>query len=216
MATLNGFSCCCVQYMQVPCVNFRKICTPPWDSCEDGPSSVMFYYQINWHCLTYLITCYRLAGLVVKVSALGAEDPGFESHLRWDFSGSSHTSDLKIGTPVATLPGAWRYRVSTGTGQPSVSMLWLGEVESVIFSFYLSLAAHKTLWADPSLRYTSMLLGRYATNKSLLVTGEVSHSHGHSQKRALKGCGISGKWLIFLCLSSFLSHSLFLFVCLSF
>ena len=39
------------------------------------------------------------------------------------FSGSSHTSDFKIGTPVATLPGAWRYRVSTGTGLPGVSIL---------------------------------------------------------------------------------------------
>ena len=39
------------------------------------------------------------------------------------FSGSSHTSDLKIGTPLATLPGAWSYRVSTGTGQPGVSIL---------------------------------------------------------------------------------------------
>ena len=38
------------------------------------------------------------------------------------FSGSSHTSDLKIGTPVATLPGAWRYRVSTGTGRSGVSI----------------------------------------------------------------------------------------------
>ena len=39
------------------------------------------------------------------------------------FSGSSHTSDLKIGTPVATLPDAWCYRVSAGTGWPSVSIL---------------------------------------------------------------------------------------------
>ena len=39
------------------------------------------------------------------------------------FSGSSHTSDLTIGTPVATLPGAWRYRVSTGTGRPGVCIL---------------------------------------------------------------------------------------------
>ena len=44
-----------------------------------------------------------LAGLVVKASASGAEDAGFESRLRRDFSGSSNTSDLKIGTPVATL-----------------------------------------------------------------------------------------------------------------
>ena len=40
----------------------------------------------------------RPVGLVVKESASGAEDPGFESRLRRDFSGSSHTSDLKIGT----------------------------------------------------------------------------------------------------------------------
>ena len=61
--------------------------------------------------------------LVVKVYASRAEDPGFKSRLRRDISGSSHTSDLKIGTPVATLPGAWRYRVSAGTGRPGVSIL---------------------------------------------------------------------------------------------
>ena len=32
------------------------------------------------------------------------EDPGFQSHLCGNFSGSSHNSDLKIGTPVAALP----------------------------------------------------------------------------------------------------------------
>ena len=66
---------------------------------------------------------HRLGCLVVKASASRAEDPGFESRLRRDFSGSSHTSDFKIGTPVATLPGAWRYRVSAGTGRPGVSIL---------------------------------------------------------------------------------------------
>ena len=63
----------------------------------------------------------RLVGLVVKASDSGAQDPEFESRLRRDFSGSCHTSDLKIGTPVATLPGAWRYiRASAG---PGVSIL---------------------------------------------------------------------------------------------
>ena len=66
---------------------------------------------------------YRLDGLVDKASASRAEDPGFESRLRRDFSGSSHTSDSKIGFSVATLPGAWRYRVSTGTGRPGVNIL---------------------------------------------------------------------------------------------
>ena len=64
-----------------------------------------------------------LVGPVVKASTSRTEDKGFESRLRRDFSGSSHTSDLKIGTPVATLPGAWRYRVSAGTGRPGVSIL---------------------------------------------------------------------------------------------
>ena len=58
-----------------------------------------------------------LIGLVVKLSTLEAADPRFDSCLRHgDFSGSSHTSDLKIGSHVATLPGAWCYRVSAGTG----------------------------------------------------------------------------------------------------
>ena len=77
---------------------------------------------------------------MVKASASGAEYPGFESRLSRDFSGSSHTSDLKIDTPVTTLPGAWHYRVSAGTGQPGVSR---GEVERWICNFYLRVAARK-------------------------------------------------------------------------
>ena len=68
----------------------------------------------------------HLVGLVVKASASIAGDPGFESRLRLDFSGSSHTSDLKKkkkGTPVTALPGTWRFRVNTGTGWPGVSIL---------------------------------------------------------------------------------------------
>ena len=60
---------------------------------------------------------------MLKTFASGAEDPEFEFRLGLDFSTSSHASDLKIGTPVATLPGAWRYRVSAGTGRPGVSIL---------------------------------------------------------------------------------------------
>ena len=70
-----------------------------------------------------LISFDHLIGLVVKMSALRAENPGFESRWRRDFSGSSHTTDLNNGTPVATLPGAWHYRVSAGTGWPGVSIL---------------------------------------------------------------------------------------------
>ena len=73
--------------------------------------------------VAYFLASYRLVGLVLKASTSGAEDPGFESRLRRDFLGSSHTSDFKIGTLVATLPGAWHYRVNAGTGRPGVSML---------------------------------------------------------------------------------------------
>ena len=66
------------------------------------------------------------------------------------FSGWSHYSDVLTGTQ----------RVNAGTGRPGVSILWLGEVESWICNFYLSVAARAIAWTDQSLRYTSMLLGR--------------------------------------------------------
>ena len=108
---------------------------------------------------------YCLFGLVVRRPPRERKIPGSNPACARILSGSSHTSDSKIGTPVATLPGAWRYRVSAGTGRPSVSIQWLGEVESLICSFYLSVAAHEIVWADPSLRCTRMLLGCQATNQ---------------------------------------------------
>ena len=42
---------------------------------------------------------------------------------------------------MATLPGAWRYRVSAGTGLPGVSILCLGVIESLICNFYLGESA---------------------------------------------------------------------------
>ena len=122
----------------------------------------------------------HFVGLVVKASASRAEDLGFKSRLCWDFSGSSHTSDLKIGTPVAILPGAWCYRLSAGTGLPCVSILRLGEMDSLICNFCLSVAACRIVWADPSLRYTHMLLGRYATNKQQHHCRQVTSQAGNS------------------------------------
>ena len=66
----------------------------------------------------------RLVGPVVKESASEAVHlgliPAFAVKL---FHGWSHTSDSKFGTLLATLLGAWRYRVSSGTGCPGVSVL---------------------------------------------------------------------------------------------
>ena len=74
----------------------------------------------------------RLTGLVVKASA-----SKIDSHLRCgDFLRvESYQSLKKNGTPVATLRGAWYYRVSAGTGSPGVSILWLSEVEKLICNF---------------------------------------------------------------------------------
>ena len=102
----------------------------------------------------------HLVGLVVRRPHSDRKILGSIPACGGIFSGSSHTSDSKIGTPVATLPGAWHYKVSAGAGRPGISILWLGEVESLICNFYLSVAARKIVLADPSLRYTSMLLGR--------------------------------------------------------
>ena len=65
----------------------------------------------------------RLVGLVVRRPPRERKVQGSNPACAGIFSGSSHTSDLNIGTPVATLPGAWRYRVSAGTGRPGVSIL---------------------------------------------------------------------------------------------
>ena len=64
-----------------------------------------------------------LVGLVVRHPPRERKIPGSNPAGGGIFSGLSHTSDLKIGTPVATLPGAWCYRVSAGTGWPGVSIL---------------------------------------------------------------------------------------------
>ena len=106
----------------------RKMKTPAlklgtWNERTMTPGFFDDLQEVNDARKTAAIDRDHLGGLVVKASASGAEDPGFESRLHRDFSGSSHTSDLKNGTPVATLPGAWHYRVSAGTGRPGVSIL---------------------------------------------------------------------------------------------
>ena len=70
-----------------------------------------------------VLTVKRLVGLVVRRPPRVRKIPGSIPACAGIFSGLSHTSDLKNGTQVATLPGAWCYRVSVGTGWPGVSIL---------------------------------------------------------------------------------------------
>ena len=65
---------------------------------------------------------YSLIDLVIKASASRAEDTEFDSCLHRAII-LSPTTDFGIDTPVATLPGAWHYRVSAWTGWPGVSVL---------------------------------------------------------------------------------------------
>ena len=112
----------------------------------------------------------RLAGLVVRRPPRERKVPGSNPACAGIFSGLSHTSDLKIGTPVATLPDAWRYRVITGTGWPGVSIiLWLGEAERLICNFYLKCGS------------TSNCLSRSVPEIHLLVAGTLSNQPTNKQ-----------------------------------
>ena len=46
----------------------------------------------------------------------------------------SHTGDLKSGTPVANLPGAWRYRFSVETSWSRVSIPWDSNFDLLLLS----------------------------------------------------------------------------------
>ena len=81
---------------------------------------------------------------MVKTSVSKTTDPGLNPRfLRVDFfSGRVILVTSKLVTPVAIpcqAPGV--IRISAGTGRPGVSILRLGETESSICNFYLSVAA---------------------------------------------------------------------------
>ena len=70
-----------------------------------------------------MLVCFLSSSSCLPVAPTQRKIPGSNPAGGGIFSGPSHTSDSKIGIPVATLPGAWCYRVSAGTGQPGVSIL---------------------------------------------------------------------------------------------
>ena len=98
----------------------------------------------------------RLVGLVVKESASRAEDPGLESRLRRP--SLPVISKLALQWLPCQAPGIIGSALEL-VGPVSV-YCDLSDVESWICIFYLSVAARKIVCADPSLRYTYMLLGR--------------------------------------------------------
>ena len=102
--------------------------TPPvtvfgWLPCITGRYYLSVSRFDNYKLVNLSSAHHRLVGLVVRRPPRGRKIPGSNPACAGIFSGSSHTCDSKIGTPGATLPGAWRHRVSTGTGRPGVSIL---------------------------------------------------------------------------------------------
>ena len=90
-----------------------------------------------------------------------------ERETRGSFSLVESNPWLQNGTLMATLPGTRRYRINVRSDRPGVSILWLSETASLICSC-LIVAARVIVSAGPSLRYTSMLLGRSAASETLL------------------------------------------------
>ena len=79
-----------------------------------------------------------------------------------------HNRWLESFLGVATLPGAWHDRVCARTCCPvSVSMLWLGEAASVIYSFCLCVAACTVVWADLSEIYFACCWGVRSNSSAL-------------------------------------------------
>ena len=79
-----------------------------------------------------------LAGLVVKASASSSWRSGVQIPLAMGFFRVESYQWLKTWHSSGYPARTWRYRISAG-----VSILWLGEVESLICNFCLSVAAHK-------------------------------------------------------------------------
>ena len=94
-------------------------------------------------------------GLVVKAFTSRAKDPGFKSCLHRDFSRVESFQWLKkyvLQWWPCQAPGITGSLLGL-VGPVSVYCDW---VRWKVWSALLSVAAHKIVWADPSLRYTSM------------------------------------------------------------
>ena len=150
------------------------LCSPAvcWKTCEQTvcmvylcSPAVLFQTALGETCAQMVCMAHlHSAAVCFPYAAIGPSDmesgrPGFEPRFPHEaFSWSSHTSDL-LCAPAAALSCAWLYKGGNGTGGPSVNVLWLGEIASLICSFCLSVLICTIAWADLSQRYTSMLLG---------------------------------------------------------
>ena len=84
----------------------------------------------------------------------GRRPSPLECHRSEDHSLIRKKQWLTVRPLVAILPDAWCYCISDSTGWPSVSTLWLVEIQSLICSFCRSAGACQIVYTNLSLRYT--------------------------------------------------------------
>ena len=95
--------------------------------------------------------------------------PAVQTHLHWDFSGWSYTSDFKLGTPVATPRGVVRSGLGL-VGPVSVYCDWVRwKVWPVICKLCLCGRTFNGLsWSVPEIhRHVAGMLGNQPTNVPL-------------------------------------------------
>ena len=95
---------------------------PPVVSCGSLVNTSTFTRLQSLNKLQLAVSA--LSELTPALARLESRRPGVRISLAIGFfRGRVIPETSKLGTPVATLPGAWCYRVSAGTGQPGVSIL---------------------------------------------------------------------------------------------
>ena len=96
--------------------------------CFTEASKQDFYlqtYKVSWGCFPFCLTCTE-RHTTLLAEWLGRPPQEWHTRVRFPllsvgiFTGLSRPRDLTTGTPMVTLPSAWRDRVSTGSGWPSI------------------------------------------------------------------------------------------------
>ena len=136
----------------------RLLCSHLPSTINHGQRSANFTpLQPDWTSRSLAMD--YLVGLVVRRLPRERKIPGSNNACSVIFSGSSHTSDSKIGIPVATTAVVLNNEEYIFMNLCMCYCEYICVCMCLICNFYLGVAARIIVWADPSLRYTSMLLG---------------------------------------------------------
>ena len=90
----------------------------------------------------------RLSGLVVRCQPSEWETQGLNPAFYRCFIPVTYTLVLVLRWQAPRVIGS-----VLGLADPDIRTLWLGEIASLIYNFFLSVASCTIVWADPSLSY---------------------------------------------------------------